>query len=756
MTSRSGLFVAAVLCGILLAACSRDPEVRKQKYFASAIQLLRQGKPAKAVLDLRNALQIDPDFVEAANVLAELQARSGNYREAFSLLERAEKAKPDYLPVRKGLAQLDKLAGKLSEAQDEANYILQQAPDDTDTLFLLGTIQISQKKPAEAEGTFNRILEVQPGHVQALLALASVHQNSKDATGAEHYLKLAVERNPRSAVVYLSLIKFYLVNGRSADAEALFPQALKMAPNHIQIQEAQEGFYEGSGKLALAEDVARKIQTTHATDPKCWSALADFYVRIKNWAKAKAELENVRAQHKDDRTTLHKLIEVELNLNDLDSARKLNEALLKGNPKDSYAHLFKGRLYLANGDIENALLQFNQTQKFQPDYAALYYWYAQAYLQRQDLEQAKQYLGTALKCDPTYREARLQLAEIENRTGAVDAALYNVSRALASYPADARAMLVYSQSLIQKKQYVEAAKVIKAAAERAPDSADMHRQLGILELTRNNLPAAQKEFTTAWNLDPHSRSLLEAILLGYLSNKQVGPASAFLQHEIESRPNDPLLYYELAQVDLLFGKPGEAISALQKALSLAPGNAESGLLLAQTYLSVKQPEQALPLLANVIQKHAQESATMLRAGILYEKLDRWDEAQKAYEQAVQLDSSNAIAKNNLAWLLVSRGGNIDVALSLAQQAKEQLADNVQVTGTLGWIYYKKQVYKTALQYLKECVAKDQKNATFQYQLGLTYWKLGDTVQARRALTAALTLDPSSTEAGMARDALAHF
>jgi tetratricopeptide (TPR) repeat protein len=742
--------------GILMAGCNRDPQVRKQKYFDSAITLLKQGQPAKAVLELRNALQVDPNFVEAASVLAELLARQGNYREAFTLLDRAERAKPDYLPVRKGLALIYRLSGKSGQALEELDYILEHSPDDTDALFNLGSLQASQQKYTEAEGTFNRILEIQPSHVQALLALASIKEKSQDKPEAERFLKLAVERNPRSPVAYLALIKFYLSNRRPSDAETLFTQALKTTNNNIAILEAEQGFYEGSGKLAQAEDLVRKIQSSHAEDPKYWTAVADYYVRINDWNKAKAELERVLAQHQDDRNTLHKLIEVHLDLNDLSGARKLNEAVLKSNPKDAYAHLFKGRLYLAQGDVENALLEFNQTHQFQPDYPALYYWYAQAYLQRRDLGQARRSLQTALQYDPRYQEARLQLADLENKAGAADAAMYDAKRALAGNPADTRAMLLYSQSLIQKQEYAEAAKVVSAAAAQAPNSADAHRQLGILELVKKNPSAAQKEFKTAWSLDPGSRPLLEAILLGYLADKQTGGANDFLQHELESRSNDPLLYHELAQIDLLLGRQNDAISALQKALNLAPGNVESALLLAETYIAAKQPEQALQLARGVAQKHAGEPDALLQAGMLFEKIEHWEEAQKAYERAVQLDSGNAIAKNNLAWLLASRGGNIDIALSLAQQAEEQLADNVEVTGTLGWIYYKKQAYKTALEYLKQCAAKDQKNATFQYELGLTYWKLGDNSQARRLLLTALILDPKSPDAAIAREALANF
>jgi Tfp pilus assembly protein PilF len=140
--------------------------------------------------------------------------------------------------------------------------------------------------------------------------------------------------------------------------------------------------------------------------------------------------------------------------------------------------------------------------------------------------------------------------------------------------------------------------------------------------------------------------------------------------------------------------------------------------------------------------------------MIYEKLRRWDDARKLYERVLQLDSDNALAKNNLAWLLAEHGGNIDVALKLAQQAKEKLYDDPQVTDTIGWVYYKKGIYKTARDYLKVSAEKDRKNAAFQYQLGMAEWKLGDQAEARRNLLNAVTLDPGSQEAALARAALA--
>src|SRR5207249_6838167 len=100
--------------------------------------------------------------------------------------------------------------------------------------------------------------------------------------------------------------------------------------------------------------------------------------------------------------------------------------------------------------------------------------------------------------------------------------------------------------------------------------------------------------------------------------------------------------------------------------------------------------------------------------------------------------------------------NIDVALALAQTAKEQLPDHPSVSDTLGWIYYKKRVYLKALDLLKDSVAKQPENPVYHYHLGMAYFKNGDTALAKLALTQALQSGrnfPGMQEAQEALEAL---
>jgi tetratricopeptide (TPR) repeat protein len=74
--------------------------------------------------------------------------------------------------------------------------------------------------------------------------------------------------------------------------------------------------------------------------------------------------------------------------------------------------------------------------------------------------------------------------------------------------------------------------------------------------------------------------------------------------------------------------------------------------------------------------------------------------------------------------------------------------------TLGWVYYKKGLYKNAIAELTDCLKQLPDNATVTYHLGMAYYKTGDLEKARAELEKALQLDESFSGAAEARNILA--
>ena len=756
LLQNSSLLLFVLLSGAILAACNRDPEVRKQKYFDSGMRYLEQSKLSEAAIQFRNALKVDPQFTEAGTELGKVLFQQRQYQEAHQAFQNAIEGKPDYLPVRKAMATLYMAAGDYAEAQREVEYVRDRSPEDMEALVLLAGSQARQGKLEEAEATLNRALEIAPGHDGVLVSLASLKLATRQLPEAENLLKLALEKNPRSIAAYLALAQFYVVTGRAAEAEPLFPKALSVSDSDITVLQFQARYYIARQDWENAEKVVRKIQSLNPSNEKYWTALADFYIIHNDIPRAKAELERIIQEHQDHWESLRRLVEVHLALGDQEAAEQLNDSILKKNPEDALAHLSKGRLFLANRDSTNALLEFKKTEEYHADLPELRFWYAQAYLQRGEVEQAKQSLAEALRLNPNFRLARLSLAELQNRTGAPDAAISNAQELLKRNRGDLKAYLLLTQSHMLKKEFAEAERILKAVVEEMPQNTEAHRQLGVLSLLNKNFVTARKEFEEAWSLKPESELLLQHVVRTYLMDKQAEGASDFLQEQIEGRPRDAFLYHQLAQVYLAQQKRAEAVAALNQVLNLDPNAVGSSLLLADIYVAENDPDRAVQIITEAMQRQPENQDLMLRAAVVYEKAQRWEEARKAYQRVLQLDHTNAIAQNNLAWLLAERGGNIDVALKLAQQAKEKMVDDINVTNTIGWIYYKKSSYQMALNYLKECAEKSPENPVFQYHLGMTYFKLGRTAEAKETLQKSLKLNPKFSQSESARQMLAQL
>ena len=85
----------------------------------------------------------------------------------------------------------------------------------------------------------------------------------------------------------------------------------------------------------------------------------------------------------------------------------------------------------------------------------------------------------------------------------------------------------------------------------------------------------------------------------------------------------------------------------------------------------------------------------------YEKEGNWAEAKKLCERASELDPSSPVVANRLANLYLDHGGDVNVALSLAQIAKQKLPESPVTTDTLGWAYYKLGSAKAAVAQLTE-------------------------------------------------------
>src|SRR5262245_19527633 len=95
----------AGLVGLVLVACTQDPNVKKQRYLEKGIAYQKDGKYNEEIIELRNALQIDPKFGPALLALGRAYRAKGWNADAARELQRAVEIQPDLAAARVDLGQ---------------------------------------------------------------------------------------------------------------------------------------------------------------------------------------------------------------------------------------------------------------------------------------------------------------------------------------------------------------------------------------------------------------------------------------------------------------------------------------------------------------------------------------------------------------------------------------------------------------------------------------------------------------------------
>src|SRR5271170_8357774 len=124
----NGVRVATALlsAAVLLCSCARNPQVAKAKYLAEGQKYLKKGQYGDASVEFRNALRLDPRFVDAYYQLAQADLAQRDWRGAYASLEKAIELDPGRLDVRLDRGRLYLAARQFDKAQEEANAILQK------------------------------------------------------------------------------------------------------------------------------------------------------------------------------------------------------------------------------------------------------------------------------------------------------------------------------------------------------------------------------------------------------------------------------------------------------------------------------------------------------------------------------------------------------------------------------------------------------------------------------------------------------
>lgn len=190
----------------------KDPDL----YLFLAIALLRLRDPQAAELDIRQALALKPDHVEARTLLAWIESEiRGDFASAIKEYAEVVRLRPDLPEAYNNLGVAQKRKAELDNAAASFDQALALKPDYSAALSNRGWVFAEQNKWPEARRDFERALKIDPADDGALYGLSQALREGRDYAGAQRVLGRLISRSPN--FVYwlewgrIGLIRFYWV-----------------------------------------------------------------------------------------------------------------------------------------------------------------------------------------------------------------------------------------------------------------------------------------------------------------------------------------------------------------------------------------------------------------------------------------------------------------------------------------------------------------------------------------------------------------
>jgi Flp pilus assembly protein TadD len=235
--------------------------------------------------------------------------------------------------------------------------------------------------------------------------------------------------------------------------------------------------------------------------------------------------------------------------------------------------------------------------------------------------------------------------------------------------------------------------------------------------------------------------------------KQPAQALDRLNAQIAKSPSNSGFLDLLAQLQIGNKNFDQAAVTAQKAIHVNPNDAEAVSIYSQLQLQRGQAGNAIGAWQQWSNAHPGNAGAFAVMGTLEESRGNWQQAENDYKKALQIQSAQPVAANNLAYLMLEHGGDVDVALTLAQTARQATPNSPSSADTLAWAYYYKGAYGFARDLLEDAVKINPKDPAMQYHLGMVYGKLGNKSDAAAHLKNAISLAPGSPVAKQAQAAL---
>ncbi len=590
--SRPRGLLLGLLVALAVASCGGE---KPDAMLASARDYLAKNDPKAAVIQLKNALQKNPDLAEGRLLLGQALLRTGDAVGAETELRKAlalQHPKEAVVPVLAQALMAQRQAKKLVD--EFGSTELSQPAAQATLKTSLASAHAAMGKPALAEEALKAALAADPAYGPAVLQQAKAKANQKDYDGAFAVVDSILAKTPNDPEA-LKLRGDLLWYGKK-DAEgavAAYRKSVEGKPDFV------EGHFAILAILlrdAKFDEAAKQLEALKKVAPNGPGTLffdTMFSYQKKDFKAAREKAQQLVRVAPNGATGLQLAGAIELEFNALLQADAYLSKALQLAPDTMSTRRLLASTQLRQGQAVKALATVAPLLKLDNLDGATLAVLGEVYLQNGDAKKAEEFFGKAAKLDPKNDKTRTSLALTHMAAGR-DAAGLAELQDIATTESGTTATLALISASLRRGDFAAALKAIDLLEKKQPGKPLAANLRGRTYLAKKDIENARKSFEKSLEIDPTFFPSVASLAALDMAEKKPEDARKRFEAVLAKDPKNGQALMSIAQLRASSGgNKDEVAELIGRAVTANPTDKTPRLLLVDFLLANKDAKQAL-------------------------------------------------------------------------------------------------------------------------------------------------------------------
>ncbi len=562
----------------------------------------------KAIVELRKVLQSDPENISALHQLGILYVTQGEYAQAVLSLQKVVGREPKESLI----ALMGQLYTEIRQYEQAENILfegLEIYPDSLEILNALGEYYLLRGDRKSALEAFTEAVKLDPDNLETRIRLSDIYIGLGQVQTARQHLQAAAKNHPDSARLEAKLGELSVASGDFTQALSHFEKVVELNPRYSNLHKRLGHLYLDSDRAVESVAVYQKAIQESPVDAECREGLAYALYQLGDKELATAELQKAAMLDSHNPKYLRALAFLMMERKSYGDATRYFRQYLESVPHDAEARAAFGRLYFLQGFYNMAVTELESALKLKPSMTLLHAYLAQCYAKSGNVQKATEH----------FHQITNDLDDVQNSDLVVEAELE------------------LGKAFLKSQKWEQAEQLYRSILSRYPDHVETHLGLANMYLELD-LPEDAKIIAEH----------MQGLPLGRLKGIKLLADIALKEH------NWP-----------------EAVQYYNQLVQLSPTVLEYREDLGRAYRKSGDSASALKVFEEGMRvfPHQKWRFQWLQ-GRVYARQERWEEAYRLMNSALEVEPSN--------WMLLEDLGRVLRKMGYPNEALETLYRALEV------------------------------------------------------------------------------